>query len=140
MPDSSASQYQRARTSVRAISRIAAPAQVFRRYRLAIGRWLREQRAAGGRMGKCRKWTEEELALLGTMPDTEIARRTKRTTIAVVGKRGELRIREAKARKSKCDRHSAKDFFPDAIALSAWRSLQCLAQETESSREGYQPP
>jgi hypothetical protein len=51
-------------------------------------------------MGTYRKWTKEELALLGTMPDTEIARRTKRTTIAVAGKRRELRIHAVETRKS----------------------------------------
>ncbi len=34
----------------------------------------------------------------GTMPDTEIARRTKRTTIAVAGKRRGLKIPAANAR------------------------------------------
>ena len=48
-------------------------------------RWMRPP-AAG------RPWTPEEDALLGTMPDPEVARRTGRSPGAVQGRRAELDI------------------------------------------------
>jgi hypothetical protein len=41
--------------------------------------------------GPFRKWTPEELALIGTMPDREVARRINRSLSAVRGKKFALR-------------------------------------------------
>jgi transcriptional regulator with XRE-family HTH domain len=49
----------------------------------------RRRRAASKRQGR---WTEEELALLGTIPDEEVAAQTGRTKMAVYFKRRELGI------------------------------------------------
>jgi hypothetical protein len=45
-----------------------------------------------GSQGEIRLWTDRELALLGTFPDDEVARRTGRTYHAVRIMRGQLRL------------------------------------------------
>jgi len=45
-----------------------------------------------------RPWTKREVAMLGTAPDEEIARRIKRTVIAVMGWRQRLKIRKYNSR------------------------------------------
>jgi hypothetical protein len=49
----------------------------------------------GGRPG----WTKEQLALLGTLPDAEVARRTGRTEGAVTHQRNQLGIPTADDRR-----------------------------------------
>jgi hypothetical protein len=41
---------------------------------------------------KCRPWTEAELSLLGTEPDSDVARRIGRPYVAVRDKRNQLNI------------------------------------------------
>jgi hypothetical protein len=56
-----------------------------RMYRLQLWRMPR-------RVGFGRAWAPEEVALLGTLPDPEVARRTGRTAGSVHGKRRDLQI------------------------------------------------
>jgi hypothetical protein len=43
------------------------------------------------RKGKVRLWEQDELAMLGVLPDEEIATRTGRTLIAVIEMRRQVR-------------------------------------------------
>lgn len=85
-------------------NRLYAPAEdaVIRKYSVAeaarrIGRGkyciLARRRAIGvAKTTLHRPWTEKEVALLGTVPDLELARRLNRTKGSIVDKRNQLRI------------------------------------------------
>jgi hypothetical protein len=75
-------------------------------------------------------WTEEETALLGTVPDGEVARRTGRTAGAVRQKREELRIPNPAGNRWTAEGIALLGTMPDReVARRLGRPLQSVTQK-----------
>jgi hypothetical protein len=105
--------------------------------------WSDEEREARGRrateLGLGRNlvtgyhgppWTPEDIALLGTMPDGEVARRTRRTAGAVRQKREELGIPNPACNSWRPEEVALLGTLPDReVSRRLGRSLQSVTQK-----------
>ena len=82
-------------------------------------------------------WTPEDIALLGTVPDVEVARRTGRTLEAVRQKREELGIRNPAGNRWLAEEIALLGALPDReVARRLGRSLQSVTQKRIKLRIG----
>jgi hypothetical protein len=82
-------------------------------------------------------WTPEDIALLGTVPDVEVARRTGRTLEAVRQKREELGIRNPAGNRWLAEEIALLGALPDReVARRLGRPLQSVTQKRIKLRIG----
>jgi hypothetical protein len=75
-------------------------------------------------------WAPEDISLLGTMPDEEVARRTRRTAGAVRQKREELGIPNPAGNRWTAEGIALLGMLPDReVAQRLGRSLQSVTQK-----------
>ncbi len=76
------------------------------------------------------RWTPDDIALLGTLPDTEVARRTGRTVNAVRLKREELGIPNQAGNRWRPEDITLLGRLPDReVARSLGRPLHAVTQK-----------
>jgi hypothetical protein len=103
------------------------PEQVERRRRTALEQNLAQHLVTG-----CHgpRWTPEDIALLGILPDEEVAARTGRTTGAVRQKREELSIPNPAGNRWRPEDVALLGTLPDTeVARRLGRSLQSVTQK-----------